>query len=203
MCYGDGKVYAVGSTLLLYCHDAKTGEPIWEKRLNNNVADKLQKALQNNQFVDWFVGGSRMHHCAAMYLDGLVIMYNYRGSLVALNGDDGSEVWKVSDLYENTPGVWRHGEKNYLLTFTKDRGNVVCLEAKTGTEVWRCARPGDIRPHGPTAYGDRMYISVGVLSKGAEVGIYGVRMRWTPFLGQRNGLVKVGDREVEGLLCLT
>jgi outer membrane protein assembly factor BamB len=118
-----GKVYAVGRLCHLFCLDARTGEVLWQKNLEQDYqaafAPGMPSPLVEGDLLILFIGGKP---------DACV---------VALNKDTGQEAWKSLDekLTPSSPIVVDAGGKRQLIVWTQE--SVTSLDPASGKTWWR------------------------------------------------------------------
>jgi len=136
--YGDGKIYAIGSTNRVYCLDALTGDSVWESSLeakHEYLEAKKVEYLASGRGGNPFFSTGRDQTAPGLYLDGLFIMSDYSGGVIALDGETGEKVWRTPNIEENGLALWRHAGKKYLLTFSGN--HMVCIDpSNQGAIVW-------------------------------------------------------------------
>ena len=109
-CVSGGRLYAVGSTGMVYCLDAATGSNVWERLLG-------------------------LTHASFMVVDGMAIIP--ATELTALDAATGALLWRCREVktMHNSTVLWRAGSNAFALCNTgKD---VVCVDLRTGTARWR------------------------------------------------------------------
>lgn len=120
----NGKVYIINPKLVVYCLDANTGKIIWEK-------DLIKEHAGRN--IPW-------ENAASAVIDGDLLFVGGGGageSLLALNKNNGSVVWKGFDerITQSTPVVATiHGVRQVIFFL---QSGLLSVEAKTGRELWR------------------------------------------------------------------
>ncbi|MFP4054904.1 MAG: PQQ-binding-like beta-propeller repeat protein [Phycisphaerae bacterium] len=128
-----GKLYYVRGDGHLACIDAAKGTELWTCR--------VQK------------GGTNSSPAIAA---GVVIV-NAGRDLVAVDLDTRKVRWKVEvKNWNNSPAVWTHDGKQYVLTGNEE---IVCVDAKEGTKLW--TMPGTKLKKDPASvaiHGDRMAV---------------------------------------------
>jgi outer membrane protein assembly factor BamB len=154
---------------VLFCLDAKTGKPLWDKPATIGPAATLDRGdgprgspSVDGEFV-YLIGGS--------------------GGMVCVEAATGKEVWKkhlVTDLGGSRPN-WGYSESPLvdgdlvLCTPGGAKGTVAALNKKTGEVVWRTKEIGD-----PAAYtslitadfaGGKHYVGVTGSGSGSVIGI--------------------------------
>jgi outer membrane protein assembly factor BamB len=118
-----GKVYAVGRLGHLFCLNARTGEVLWQKNLEQEYkapfAPGMPSPLIEGDLLILFAGG-KPDAC-----------------IVALNRDTGQEAWKALDesLTASSPIVIQAGGKRQLIVWTQE--SVTSLDPASGQTWWR------------------------------------------------------------------
>ena len=72
-CAGDGKIFAIGSTLRIYGFDADTGEMLWENDLGSkhrSLERSKQAAIKRKEVWSW----NRDNNGSPIFVDGVVVM---------------------------------------------------------------------------------------------------------------------------------
>ncbi len=119
----NGKVYTVGRLGNLCCLDARTGAVLWHRDLAKDYqigfAPGAPSPLIDGDLLILFIGG-KPDAC-----------------LVALNKDNGKEVWKALDesLTFSSPIIVASGGKKQLIVWTQE--SVTSLDPADGKTYWR------------------------------------------------------------------
>ena len=139
-----GRVYTLGKEGQLFCLDAKTGKPIWEKR----VADA------HPQFG----------YASSPVIEGDRLFLNIGARGMAVNLADGEVIWssggsKGSGYASVVPFNWR--DKPALAVFA-DNG-LACVAPESGEQAWRYPwkTKYDVHAADPIPIGDHIFISSG------------------------------------------
>ncbi|MDB4733662.1 PQQ-like beta-propeller repeat protein, partial [Planctomicrobium sp.] len=115
------------------CYDAKTGEPIWTHN-------------ENSRFEE-VVSGAGPRATPTIFGDQ-VFAFGANGVLVALNGHDGSLIWRRDMMkeYGASLPVWGFSAsplvyKNLVVVFAGGKGDkgLIALSRETGEEIWSVA----------------------------------------------------------------
>ncbi len=136
----NGKVYTVGRRGDLFCLDAKTGDVLWQR--------KLEKDYQ---------AGSPL-------IEGELLILFYGGQpgacVIALHKDTGKEVWKALDetWTYSSPIVIFSGGKKQLIVWTQE--SVTSLDPATGKLYWRqkLLTSSEYAVSTPVVYQDRLLV---------------------------------------------
>lgn len=131
----DDRVYALGTMGHLMCFDAASGDVIWSKNLPRIYGCKSP------------VWGYAIHPI----VDGERLICAVGGeesALVALNKNDGSEIWRSLTVKEigYAPPVFVHQGKQRQLVFWHDVA-VVGLNPETGSKLWTAEFPVGKEPN--------------------------------------------------------
>ena len=147
--YVDGKVYALGADLGLYCLDAKTGEEIWSHDIEKDF---------NGRNIKW-------KNAAAPLVEGDLVFAAGGGtgeSLLAFNKDSGKVKWKSGDhlMTHATPiATTMHGVRQ-IIFFTQDGLNAVAPDS--GKLLWHYEFPYKVSTAAsPVVSGDIVYCAAG------------------------------------------
>jgi len=130
ICYYDGKVYAMGTSGLLYALDAATGEPVWEGRTSVfGLVEKRRKSGHSNP------GGNRpVIDGSPAAIDGVVAIS--QGTVTAFDAKTGKQIWADADKKSLRTGsrtmlnFWQHQGRGYFYAAGR------LWEAKTGRLCW-------------------------------------------------------------------
>jgi len=141
-----GKIYILGRVGHLLCLDARTGEVLWQRNLEQDYrvafAPGAPSPLVEGELLILFIGGKP------------------DASVVALNKDTGREVWKALDeaLTYSSPIVIVSGGKRQLIVWTQE--SVTSLDPAAGTTWWRqrLLTSGDYAVSTPVFHQDRLLI---------------------------------------------
>jgi outer membrane protein assembly factor BamB len=118
-----GRLYTLDGNGHIYCLDVATGQPVWERRLQDQYKIETLKIraspLVEGRLLILLVGG-RPGAC-----------------VVALDKDTGAEVWHALDdaVSNSSPVVVTAGGKRQLIVWTCD--SVASLDPATGQTYWR------------------------------------------------------------------
>lgn len=115
VCVAGGKVYAVLSNEKLVCLDARTGNELWAAPV----------AAQ---------------HSSVLVADGLAVVL--AKPLSAFDAATGAPAWTQPQVTgnENSPALWRHAGKSYLLVNTPN--NLHCVALADGKLLWSTSGGG-------------------------------------------------------------
>jgi outer membrane protein assembly factor BamB len=119
----NGKVYALGRLGHLFCLDARKGDVLWQRNLENDYrvafAPGTPSPLIEEDLLVLFIGGKP------------------GACVVALHKDTGKEVWKALDesLTFSSPIVVTAGGKRQLIVWTQE--SVTSLDPSAGKTYWR------------------------------------------------------------------
>jgi outer membrane protein assembly factor BamB len=122
-CVASGRLYFVGSQGTVFCLDAATGRELWRTPLD--------------------IKGESYSSSVAV-VDGKVVVADTQ--LLALDAGTGAKVWANPAIkaHHNSPAVWRHGGKTYLLAGhgnpkDKTTWKTCCVDLAGGKELWQAA----------------------------------------------------------------
>jgi outer membrane protein assembly factor BamB len=127
-CVGD-RVYTCGTQekeQVIYCLNADTGNVLWQKRIEEEYRESS--------------GGNGTRATPAVD-DGRVYILGARGTLLCLDADSGSKVFKR--VLRNVP-KWGYSGSVLIegdlaiVASGEDDGALVALDNRTGETVWRC-----------------------------------------------------------------
>jgi len=140
-CVDDGKVYFRGNSGVLYCLDAGSGDEVWKDE----------------------AAGKDAPNSSMTVVDGKLIVAG-KGALVALDAKTGKEAWRCADIkaQDNSPSVWVHGGKSYIIAAG---GKIGCVDAADGKVVWTV--PGN-KWTTPAVSGDFMAFT----TSGKQMSVY-------------------------------
>lgn len=171
-----GKVYTLGVTSTLTCHDLRTGTRLWQRRLDQEFTR-----------ASYFFG----HGCNPLVYDGKVIVplgTDDQMSVAAFDADNGALLWGTRHEWNAdyaSPIVAELQGKPRVLVFTGGEsdpatGGLLCIDPETGALhdafPWRADKFESVNGQTPVAVGnDQVYIS-----DAYEIG--GVLLRLTPEL---------------------
>jgi outer membrane protein assembly factor BamB len=141
LCYGDGRIYAVGTTKRIYAVDAKTGKKLWEgtfadhKRMENMRAE-AEKAGAVSDAGKREAGYPNM---APAYAAGVVV-FGDRGNLFGFDAATGKALWGPifvgrSNSDSSSPLRWSHQGKDYILGAGSQ--GLFLIEPRSGTVLWK------------------------------------------------------------------
>jgi outer membrane protein assembly factor BamB len=178
-CVYGGRVYAVGQADILYCLDAKTGEPAWI-HYPNGIAERLERARQENR-----VG--RLSGVRAV--DPSAVSPNVIGGVLIANGAGydartGKSLWPANNNLigkGEVPIRWTCAGKEYAL-----RGPF-CVDPLTGKTVWTAPGVHDGEPGSLAISGDTLVLhgsrKGGKLFQGFRMSATGAEKLWETSFG--------------------
>jgi hypothetical protein len=121
-CVVDGTVYIGGGfgSYDFYAFDAKTGEPKWVVRCNDDGPT------------------------AAVAVNGYVVFNTESCTLFVLDAKTGKQIWSIwlGDPLMSQPAV--ANERIYMAYPASDGHHLICLDLKTGKQYWDTNIAGDI-----------------------------------------------------------
>lgn len=117
-CVVDGRVYVLGSGRVAFCHDAETGEILWQKRLPGEFRDE--------------------HFSSSFAVAGKTALVAC-GPLYALSSEDGQVLWaddEPSDYNSHSsPVVWQAGNAPIAI-YNAAGGRTKAFDVATGKLLW-------------------------------------------------------------------
>jgi len=148
-----GRVFAIGSAGKVYCIDAKTGEPVWDSDVGprHKLQEELRKICHEQKTIPQY---NRDMSSAPVVVDGVFVSSDFLGykvqqplrhfnwsdrcGLIGLDAKTGKQLWHLPKILGNwnSPTVWEHGGKSYLLAGSAGEGVITCVEPGTGKVVW-------------------------------------------------------------------
>ena len=141
---GNGIYVTLTVTGRVYAYDIATGEKRWETNVGEwheeAEAFKAEALEERNLPIvnDGMFGNLR---AGAVILGDKVIIPDLHGGLIALQSEDGSELWRLEDRVMNrqgNPRLWEHEGDTYLLTHQNRRGDnaVYLIDPSDGSILW-------------------------------------------------------------------
>ncbi len=142
----NGKVYALGRVGHLFCFEARTGDVLWQRNLEQDYgvefAPGAPSPLIEGDLLILFVGGEP------------------GACVIALDKETGDEKWKALDesLTYSSPIVVSAGGARQLIVWTQE--SVTSLDPATGRTWWRqrLATSGDYAVSTPVCHQNRLLI---------------------------------------------
>lgn len=143
-CFGDGRLFVLGSTGRLYALDPVYGQTLWESHIARRhllIDDRAATMLETGKIN---MAGGRLMHCPA-YADGVVAVNDDFGDLLGFDGETGRALWRIPDALHATYGTplrWTHGGRSYFIAAgggaasEKWTRRIICVEPRTGRLVW-------------------------------------------------------------------
>ena len=135
----ENRVYALGAMGDLFCLEADTGKPVWNKN--------LIKEYKIDPTPVW-------GYAAHLLVDG-DLLYSLVGgegsAVVAFDKKTGKEVWKAlttNEIGYSPPMIFEAGGKRQLIVWLSDSLNG--LDPATGKPYWKVPYPADGKPRRPT-----------------------------------------------------
>lgn len=153
--YHDGKVFAMGTTGRLFAYKAGDGTRLWQADIgaaHKAAAKEREAALAAGAAGKWVEPDGPGWHASLVVADGVLVVPTYSGSSygrdTTIRGVDvntGETKWEVKDATSRwaTPAVWRHGDREYILTANL-AGVLRLIDPRDGKELWKV---GGLGPH--------------------------------------------------------
>lgn len=166
--YLDGKLFTLGTTGMIRAYDAKTGKKLWETThplMREKILADVEKAKNSEGYGRYRLTYQFERDLFAV--DGRVIVPSF-GDPVGLDAETGKVLWQLqgekSERIQNTfsnPGLWKHGNKTYLLYAGRaglEQGRLFLVDPTDGRILHRL----DVGMHtnGVTIVGDVAFVSV-------------------------------------------
>lgn len=140
--YGDGKVFAMGSTGRLFACDAETGRKLWQTDIGAaherqaKQREQVLASLAERKFA--YPHSPAWHTSLTVAGDTLVVPTFVKGTLRGVDVETGRTLWEAEGVGSHlaTPSIWRHGGREYILTATTG-GVMRLLDPRDGRELWK------------------------------------------------------------------
>ena len=125
----DGKAYALGSMGHLHCLSVKDGSVVWNRNLNEEYG-----IIKQRRMPIWGIAAS------PIIFNNLLILHigaNNGASIIALDKNDGKEVWRALDdrAQYSSPILHKQNGKDVLICWTGD--SCAGLNPADGSVYWR------------------------------------------------------------------
>ncbi len=157
--YSDGKVYAIDGRLALSCFDAKSGDAVWSRDLQDEM---------DGQELKWQNAASPLVVGDRIFLAG-----GGKGqALMALDKNSGQTLWSTADdkMTHATPVYASILGQAQVIFFTQE--GLVSVVPEDGTELWRYDFPFKTSTAAsPVVWEDIVYCSAGYGVGGGAVRI--------------------------------
>ncbi|MBO35558.1 MAG: polyvinylalcohol dehydrogenase [Verrucomicrobiales bacterium] len=128
----DGKVYALGQQGDLICADAKTGKETWRVNVAKDFGGEMMSGWRWSESP--LVDGGQI----------LITPGGTQGAVVALNKDNGKEIWRCKDFRDRAGYssliIREFGGIRQYIQLTGE--SVAGIDAKTGKLLWQAPRKG-------------------------------------------------------------
>jgi hypothetical protein len=128
-CVADGRLYATGALMALYCLDAKTGEVAWRNPMPERYQKIRDGALAAKKVFDMKHDLCNVH---LQCVDGVLVVP--QDGLTGYDPKTGKALWNLKDAGGGTgvgPVRWKNGQKTYLI-----QGRA-CVDPLTGKVLWK------------------------------------------------------------------
>lgn len=148
-CAGEGKVFAIGSTLRIYAFDANSGEMLWENHLgskHHHLESQKRQAIKRGEVWSW----NRDNNGSPIYVDGTVVVSNMdsqrygtkvNSALLGFDAKTGKKSWQIGGVGGRnfTPATWEHQGKTHVIATGSGKGQdfITCIDPKSGEVLWR------------------------------------------------------------------
>lgn len=138
MAVASGRLFTQeqrGEDEAITCYDAETGDPIWVH-------------LEPARFEEVVSGAGP--RATPTVVDGIVYSSGARGMLTALDGSDGSVVWRkdLQEIYNSQVPIWGFSTSplvvdNMVIAFAGGEGDggLIAFDRLTGAAIWQTASP--------------------------------------------------------------
>ena len=117
-CVADGRVYVLGPARVAYCHDAATGNIVWQQKLPGDFRDE--------------------YYCSSFVVADNTALVAC-GPLFALNAADGQVIWKSDERADygshSSPVIWQAGQTPVVICNTAG-GRTKAFRVADGEPLW-------------------------------------------------------------------
>jgi outer membrane protein assembly factor BamB len=151
---GDGVYVTVTMLGHVYAYDLKTGKTRWSLTLEewNELAQAVkEESLAQKRITSLKAGPFGHKRSGVLFVDGLMILPDLRGGLLAVKASDGSRVWQTDERLHDqaTPRLWKQGGRNWIVaSYAAKRERAIhLLDPANGETKWSHetgANPGQL-----------------------------------------------------------
>ncbi len=141
-CVVGDAVYAMGTTLRLYCLDAATGVPRWESDLGvghrriQEAREHLSEAEQKKLGKEF---GNRGMNGMPRLIDGIIVISDaqrFSEGLVGLDPANGKRLWSHLFVAQcPVPLMWRKAGREYAIAVSSN--SATAIDPRDGRILWR------------------------------------------------------------------
>ena len=136
--YHDGQLFSMGTTGRVFAYAAADGKKLWETEPVAKMVEEKQKQLTRSTILSATANYGWQQ--SLIFAGGKLIVPRH-DTLIALNPANGRKQWELPKIISrwNTPTVWRHEKKDYLLCATGGRpgeAKLSLIDPATGKILW-------------------------------------------------------------------
>ena len=137
--YHDGAVFSMGTTGILYAHDAASGKKLWQADIG--PAHEAALEYKADVLAKKVLPGGMGWDASLVVAEGTLVVPLFDGGAdIGLRGVDartGKTLWEQADVCSRhaTPAVWPHRDRRYVLTATV-AGELRLMDPKSGKILW-------------------------------------------------------------------
>jgi outer membrane protein assembly factor BamB len=166
----DGRMVTLGTAGRVFCHDAANGALVWENNLGMRF--ELMQEFRRIYAAEGSAHGSRSDFQSAIVIvDGIAVLCDHRmtkrdyryevgNSLIGFDLRTGRRLWSTlefsSTRFMGGPQILRLGNRDYLVTNTRDAKGTTVLDPRTGKNV--VSIPGMYNNHAGFALGEGLIV---------------------------------------------
>lgn len=132
-CIADGKVYASGALMALYCLDLRTGELVWQHPVPERWMKIRDDAIKARTVPNL---GHSLCNVHLQCVEGVLVVP--QGGLTGYSAETGAKLWDTPEARGGEaigPIRWPHGERTYIIQERR------CVDPRDGKILWRA--PGE------------------------------------------------------------
>jgi outer membrane protein assembly factor BamB len=149
-CVADGRLFATGALMALYCLDASTGAVVWQNPVPARYRKIRDDALAAEKVVDMKHDLCNVH---LQCVDGILVVP--QEGLTGYDAKTGKPLWNTREAGGGTgvgPVRWTSGAKTYLIQGRS------CVDPATGKVLWRAE--GEFDDYSVPAVSGDMMVSI-------------------------------------------
>jgi|AP45_3_1055517.scaffolds.fasta_scaffold10472_2 outer membrane protein assembly factor BamB len=137
--YHGGVIYSMGTTGRVFAYAANDGKKLWQTEPEAKMIEERNKHLAKSHVLQ---ASARYAWQQSLVFAGDTLVVPRKTTLLGLNPANGKKKWELPKVIShwNTPTVWRHEKKEYLLCATGGKpgqAQLNLVDPVAGKVLWK------------------------------------------------------------------